>query len=310
MLQKTNNDPPAASDIEDFQQNIKHLSVSMIHRCLREVTLATVADKIALAALCNAFSTFGEAQKLVGMQNDEFLRHILTRATEEPKHGICDVVAYRPALIDVGPGRRTFDVRVPSSSIMIRSAKPTAIRQPQLPDSLIQMLRAHMISDSVVNSRNELGSVRDYYNGFDTELGGRVINPGDRKNYQDVLEQPLDSSISEWRPPLMPPVSVRKSVVHHNRPTDLILRWPVILAEFKKTESTDKALHQLYTYMVSAIDMYASLGLKDHPVWGVFTNGAEGGILLGWRSSKTDVRCRLFPPCANYLDKWPCSELT
>ena len=290
-------------------------SESMLNRCSREWTLRP-DDPLSIAAYANALSTVHEAQRLIEMQPGEFIRHILTRATQEPKHGICDSVACRPALINVTASQKLTEVMVPFQHSMIVSTKPSTIGSVKIDESLIKRLHIatpgkeseHDTSASPLMgpvSRTRPGTLVDKAGSFlRLSIHSIHLNP-DRKEYRQVLGQPLSSSISEWKnTTALPKPSIGYSKEESSQTTDnFVVLWPVILVELKKTKTIDEALHQLYTYMVSAIDMYSSIGLNDHPVWGVFTNGAVGGVLLGWRSAKTgvstDIRHSLPIPCAN-----------
>lgn len=42
-------------------------------------------------------------------------------------------------------------------------------------------------------------------------------------------------------------------------------------------------------HLVSAVDLYANLGVKDHPVWGLLIGGMRCGVLMAWRSSVNNV---------------------
>ena len=51
------------------------------------------------------------------------------------------------------------------------------------------------------------------------------------------------------------------------------------------------AIDRLHIFLASAVDMYAHLGIRDHPIWGVhITLDMKCQVFLAFRSSDDDVR--------------------
>ena len=49
------------------------------------------------------------------------------------------------------------------------------------------------------------------------------------------------------------------------------------------------SLNRLAIFLTSAVDMYASLSIKDYPVWGMYIINDSGMTMLAFRSSEDDV---------------------
>ncbi|KAF9525860.1 hypothetical protein CPB83DRAFT_858755 [Crepidotus variabilis] len=61
---------------------------------------------------------------------------------------------------------------------------------------------------------------------------------------------------------------------------------PFILNEYKRnSDAIHQAFNQVRMYCVSALEFLASIGITDHPVWGVVAAGNEGAIVMAWKST-------------------------
>ncbi|KAK0209399.1 hypothetical protein IW262DRAFT_1302361 [Armillaria fumosa] len=70
-----------------------------------------------------------------------------------------------------------------------------------------------------------------------------------------------------------------------------LLLLAVLVGEYKKYSDRGflKALIQTRIYIEASCRHLASLGITDHPVFGLATNGCEGAVLMGWYSQAKDV---------------------
>lgn len=74
--------------------------------------------------------------------------------------------------------------------------------------------------------------------------------------------------------------------IHHEHE----LRLPVVLVEYKKPDDLPaKALNQCRMYCVSAASYLATLGIKEHPVFGFATSGQVGFMIMVWHSAGREV---------------------
>lgn len=64
---------------------------------------------------------------------------------------------------------------------------------------------------------------------------------------------------------------------------------PVVLVDFTAVQEVRPPI---YARVASALDLYAHLGFRDHPIWGVNVvhDGLHCEIICGWRSSTSNVR--------------------
>lgn len=69
---------------------------------------------------------------------------------------------------------------------------------------------------------------------------------------------------------------------------------PVIFSEYKKRDDATpmKAVGQARSYICSGVDFMGSVGIYDHPVLSLITNGSRGAVIMGWKSSHSGVRSR------------------
>ncbi|CAL1706020.1 unnamed protein product [Somion occarium] len=247
--------PSSNSTVVAVKEYMKDAAYEMRQRCLGDLSIRMeeAEDDMMVAAFFAAVATRKEAFEICEMEDHDMLSHIWSRAGEEPVHGICDVIAFRRAVFKSSGTPRTTTVPFPKDLAFV-----------------------------ITTDAKE--------NGIDTETEGKLPatepEPGEKFNRHMLFHS--RGTISE-----LPASSTRSGASGATTDSDAsllpdCLLLPVILAEYTKNEDTDKALHQLYTFMVSAVDKYAHLELKDHPVWGVFINGEEGSVLLAWRSAKTD----------------------
>lgn len=67
---------------------------------------------------------------------------------------------------------------------------------------------------------------------------------------------------------------------------------PVIFGEYKRRsdDSPMKAVGQARSYICTGLNFMSSVGVRDHPVMSLVTNGTRGAVIMGWKSSQTDVR--------------------
>ncbi|KAK0475848.1 hypothetical protein IW261DRAFT_1595327 [Armillaria novae-zelandiae] len=70
-----------------------------------------------------------------------------------------------------------------------------------------------------------------------------------------------------------------------------LLLLAVLVGEYRKYSDSGflKALIQTKIYIEASCRHLASLGITDHPVFGLATNGCEGAVLMGWYSQAKDV---------------------
>lgn len=80
------------------------------------------------------------------------------------------------------------------------------------------------------------------------------------------------------------------------RPHDVWI--PVMFGEHKRRrdDSPMKAVGQARSYICSGLNFMSSVGIRDHPVMSLVTDGTRGAVIMGWSSSRTDVRyiCVIF----------------
>lgn len=68
------------------------------------------------------------------------------------------------------------------------------------------------------------------------------------------------------------------------------LMLPVIIVNYIEAGETYwSSTHRLSVHLVSAVDHYAHLGIKDYPVWGINIGTSFAAILMAWRSATTNV---------------------
>ncbi|KAK0209355.1 hypothetical protein IW262DRAFT_1281607 [Armillaria fumosa] len=70
-----------------------------------------------------------------------------------------------------------------------------------------------------------------------------------------------------------------------------LLLLAVLVGEYKKYSDRGflKALIQTRIYIEASCRHLASLGITDHPMFGLATNGCKGAVLMGWYSQAKDV---------------------
>jgi hypothetical protein len=64
---------------------------------------------------------------------------------------------------------------------------------------------------------------------------------------------------------------------------DLLL--PVLLSEYKKKDESTitKAMNQMRTYLISALQFLDALGIPEQPVFGLVVNGSLGAVTMAWQ---------------------------
>ncbi|KZP28911.1 hypothetical protein FIBSPDRAFT_1039260 [Athelia psychrophila] len=71
-------------------------------------------------------------------------------------------------------------------------------------------------------------------------------------------------------------------------PTDALL-LPDLVSEYKKqTCSEMQAVNQTRSYLIASVTFLASIGIKDHRVFGLATNGPKGGVLMAWWAAEDE----------------------
>ncbi|KZP03873.1 hypothetical protein FIBSPDRAFT_1055030 [Athelia psychrophila] len=71
-------------------------------------------------------------------------------------------------------------------------------------------------------------------------------------------------------------------------PADALL-LPDLVSEYKKqTCSEMQAVNQTRSYLIASVTFLASIGIKDHRVFGLATDGPKGGILMAWWAAEDE----------------------
>lgn len=81
---------------------------------------------------------------------------------------------------------------------------------------------------------------------------------------------------------------------------DLEDLWvPTLVGEYKTRDDVTplQAANQARSYLCSCVNYLEAVGILDHPVWALVTNGAKGAVIMGWKSSKSGVCLRLLFRC-------------
>ncbi|KZP28936.1 hypothetical protein FIBSPDRAFT_947334 [Athelia psychrophila] len=67
------------------------------------------------------------------------------------------------------------------------------------------------------------------------------------------------------------------------------LLLPDLVGEYKKKSGSEmQAVNQTRSYLIASVTFLASIGIKDHRVFGLATNGPKGGVLMAWWATKDD----------------------
>lgn len=65
----------------------------------------------------------------------------------------------------------------------------------------------------------------------------------------------------------------------------LYILLPQLLVEYKRAnQHGSQALNQARMYCISALRYYASMNIRDYPVFGLAADGKEGALVMGWMS--------------------------
>ncbi|KAK7688804.1 hypothetical protein QCA50_008344 [Cerrena zonata] len=254
-------------------------------------------DSIEKAALEEALCSWRDVKAL--RNRDDLAQFIMTRCRGDPIAGICDIVGFQEARIACNVQYRDQIPALQASKSLINQTAPssaeTGIRLDQ---------RFTKENTSFDNLTTETGSSTITTSEHVPELKPDVsylaqyMKVADRKNFRHILTRVLSpkslletaiSAISKNTTDSNLPLPVEDD---HSSDTNVIdkktkirsLLLPLIFFEYKKGDSVDRALHQLYMYLTSAADMLAELGILDRPIWGVLTNGVKGGVAMAWRT--------------------------
>ncbi|KAF7972508.1 hypothetical protein HWV62_17784 [Athelia sp. TMB] len=89
-----------------------------------------------------------------------------------------------------------------------------------------------------------------------------------------VAQEKLITAAGDWVQPVIIPM-----------PAATALLLPVLVSAYKKQDHTQmKSVNQCRSYLISAVSFLASIGITEHRVFGLVTEGARGGVLMAWCS--------------------------
>ncbi|KAJ3477912.1 hypothetical protein NLI96_g10140 [Meripilus lineatus] len=67
---------------------------------------------------------------------------------------------------------------------------------------------------------------------------------------------------------------------------EILIYLPQLVVEYKKVDGkSETALNQVRTHLLASVSYLASLGILDHPVFGLVVNGTMGFLTMAWKSS-------------------------
>ncbi|KAF7985645.1 hypothetical protein HWV62_2163 [Athelia sp. TMB] len=108
----------------------------------------------------------------------------------------------------------------------------------------------------------------------DRSPAGRNLREYGYLRHTVAQEKLITAVAGDWVQPVITPV-----------PAATALLLPVLVSAYKKQDHTQmKTVNQCRSYLISAVSFLASIGITEHRVFGLVTEGARGGVLMAWCS--------------------------
>ena len=244
--------------MDQVKEYAHKLSAEMCSRSGAEVLESK--DPTIHLAVAAGMEILGFTRSFSKLEDDMFSEIILHRAQREPSDGLCDIVASRSAAFrSSDSSSRAISCPSDFSFLASRSSKSCEVHTENLP------LRTEPSRYLIMRDCND----------YDLEWapGGILSLPDGMKNR------------------LPPPFIVTQGAIFTPtvEPGDpCMLPFMVTICE-EDFETYWTASQRCALYLASAVDLYAHLGIKDHPVWGLIMRGVRCVILMAQKLSINDV---------------------
>ena len=264
MIYNALHDPESHVTIEHTKESANKLSTEICARSGPEMFKSTDPSLgLAIAAGMEMLSFTRSFSKLEDSLYSEIILH---RAQREPSDGLCDIVASRSAVFKA-PNCNSRSIPCPSDFSFVTSQPSNCCESRPEYDPILSFQTA---PDQYVVSRQ----CHDY--DLDWAPGGILSLPDEMKHL--LVQRPADKTHDAG--------TVFTPIVKPGDPC--MLPFAVTVCQ-EPSETYWATSQRCALYLASALDLYAHLGIKDHPVWGLMVGGARCVVLMAQRSSVNDV---------------------
>lgn len=217
---------------------------------------------------------------------------IQTRADMEPKTATCDLILPLPLdvphilpapLIRMGKPKPGDDADQATGSKSGSRRSSVSGR----PTSFVTSRSLHYIPEARDSSEEQEKVMTNLITSV-VQQGPVMPEEVDAEKFRSSdLQDPFSVNRSETRKAEPLPSDTVKEV----RSLVGLLLLAVLVGEYKKHSDRGfmKPLVQTRMYTEASCRHLASLGVTDHPVFGLATNGCEGAVFMGWYSRAKDV---------------------
>ncbi|KAK7677498.1 hypothetical protein QCA50_019504 [Cerrena zonata] len=258
ILHSVDSSQPPTMTVEEFKEYTKALSRDMMSRCSTDAIMSL--DPSMTGALSIMFGTYRHIYSICELEDHIFSEMILQRARTEPWEGLCDIIALRPAVFETPSGYRN------SRTVSCSSDCSFVVPEASLP-----------------SKTNLSCDIPQVFVPLQNRYPGRWSKDYELKWRLDEAPTPMQEA-SE----LFTSASASSSSIPLTN-SDGPFMLPFIIALcMEKSEGYWDSTQRMSIHLGSAVDLYAHLGIKDHPVWGLLIGGARCGVLMAWRSSENN----------------------
>ncbi|KAK7677492.1 hypothetical protein QCA50_019498 [Cerrena zonata] len=234
---------PLTMTVEEVKEYAKALSRDMMSRCSTDAI--TSLDPSMTGALRIAFGAYRHIYSICELEDHIFSEMILQRARTEPWEGLCDIIALRPAVFDAPSGYRNS--RTVTCS----------------PDC------SFVIPEAPIRSETNLScDIPQTFVPLQNRYPGRWPYNYDLKWRLDEVPTPMQEASELFTSASAPSSSIPPT----NSDGPFMLPFIIALCMERHEDYWDST-QRMSIHLVSAVDLYAHLGIKDHPVWGLLIGG-------------------------------------
>lgn len=230
-----------------------------------------------------------ETELKTSMTRKDFPQLLQARAAQEPKEAVCDAMFFVPIREALNSSNGFVSCTNEQEAMIANLKASNATTAPQQVTPPIaeahNPLRVKLSSTTkaVGNSAASMGTPESSASKhtLNSQLAFPVAVASNQTKCSrwTSLANPTHTSSSTSMLPEESPEELCKA----DRPPLLL---PDLIVEYKKPAHTEmKAVNQCRSYLASSVTYLASVGITEHRVFGLVTDGCKGGVMMAWLST-------------------------